>query len=515
MRLPGRENLLLSMLGIALSAPARAYLRRVNLGLKHFLARFPHEFHVEGPKGCETVNWHGDGSRVMADALPPFTAMGPEALWPSAATNTVPVPGQPPLREPSTPKVPGSPSRNAAPASAHCVATPSDWGTPGHVQGLPGLMMDLHQPGGPPPPGGVDYASLTAAGWNPYSWPGNPWAGPPWMGAWPSADPAISSTGTVSSASNPPQAAAPKAAPPRRASVPSTGPSRPDGAAAAPSARSHAHLHPQSHPYAHRPSVAANSTAPTAGAGDTVGEKRTQTAALRLRGLPFSVSVQDVLAFFAQHDVADRIADGPQACELLAKANGRPSGQAVVQMKSPLDAQVAGQALHNQVVGNRYIEVFVYGADGEAPPGEGPVAGGGDAAGGCGAPPAPNPPSTSAAAGPGASAWQGWSNTFGDPLSWMPPQALPPPWAGQIPPPVPGTGIAGGPAGGLGLPGSLPGQQGQVDSPWAALFEGFPPFETPGTAAATAAVAATAQLGLPPLGPAIATETGPRATCQV
>merc|ERR1719491_400328 len=49
MMMPGRNHLLLSMLGIALSQPARAYLRRQNLGLKHFLARFPNEFRVEGP----------------------------------------------------------------------------------------------------------------------------------------------------------------------------------------------------------------------------------------------------------------------------------------------------------------------------------------------------------------------------------------------------------------------------------------------------------------------------------
>lgn len=88
-------------------------------------------------------------------------------------------------------------------------------------------------------------------------------------------------------------------------------------------------------------------------------------AAVRLRGLPFSMSVQDVLAFFAQHDVADRIADGPQAAQLLPKANGRPSGQARVQMRDRYAAEVAQQALHNQWIGGRYIEVFVYGEETE------------------------------------------------------------------------------------------------------------------------------------------------------
>jgi len=87
---------------------------------------------------------------------------------------------------------------------------------------------------------------------------------------------------------------------------------------------------------------------------------------LRLRGLPFSVSVQDVLAFFAQHDVADRIVDGSNAAQLLQKANGRPSGQAVVQMRSREDADFARRALHNRFISGRYIEVFAYGDANEA-----------------------------------------------------------------------------------------------------------------------------------------------------
>jgi len=122
--------------------------------------------------------------------------------------------------------------------------------------------------------------------------------------------------------------------------------------------RSHAHLHPQSHPFAHRQhtdeGVEPKSEAP-------------KGAALRLRGLPFTVSVQDVLAFFAINNVSDRIVDRPNACELLPKANGRPSGQAVVQMESPQDAVVAQQALHNKFVGGRYVEVFVYAEEGDGP----------------------------------------------------------------------------------------------------------------------------------------------------
>jgi len=138
--------------------------------------------------------------------------------------------------------------------------------------------------------------------------------------------------------------------------VAQSGSSRRAGKSDAPASRSHAHLHPQSHPFAHK-----TSTNDIAAIGD--GGLDANAPALRLRGLPFTVSVQDVLAFFAQHDVADKIADQPNAAQLLQKANGRPSGQAVVQMRSRQDAEVAQQALCNQWVGGRYIEVFVYGGE--------------------------------------------------------------------------------------------------------------------------------------------------------
>jgi hypothetical protein len=86
-------------------------------------------------------------------------------------------------------------------------------------------------------------------------------------------------------------------------------------------------------------------------------------AYLRLRGLPFNVTVQDVLAFFSQHEMVDRVSDGDGAAMLLTKSNGRPSGQAVVQMRSRYDAEVAKAALDKRYMGDRYIEVFAYGSE--------------------------------------------------------------------------------------------------------------------------------------------------------
>jgi len=80
--------------------------------------------------------------------------------------------------------------------------------------------------------------------------------------------------------------------------------------------------------------------------------------AVRVRGLPFSATEGDVLAFFAVHDVVDHIADVRSAVKLLKKPNGRPSGQAVVELHEPSDIDLVVSALHNQWMGSRFIEVF-------------------------------------------------------------------------------------------------------------------------------------------------------------
>ncbi|CAK9019705.1 unnamed protein product [Durusdinium trenchii] len=279
---PGRSQTLLSMLGIALTDPARNYLRRANLGLKHFLARFPNEFRVEGPKGCEKVIWQN-----------------PDGLIYGLQDGTVTE------EEPSTPNTRLMSPTRPPPSGSHFIATPSDWGTPQVNSGAMGMDFQFGE------------------GWPPYSFP--PWTSQwmPWMENGPTA---------VSS---------------KQKKI-----NKPPPAEGVPMSRSHAHLHPQSHPFAEESDAK--------DAGEAVVDK-SAVAALRLRGLPFSVTVQDVLTFFAQHNVADTIHDGPNSAKLLPKANGRPSGQAVVQMRSRRDAEVARKALNHQYVGGRYIEVFVYG----------------------------------------------------------------------------------------------------------------------------------------------------------
>lgn len=84
---------------------------------------------------------------------------------------------------------------------------------------------------------------------------------------------------------------------------------------------------------------------------------------VRLRGLPCSASEKDVFEFFSMHNVAEGIVEGANAVKILLKANGRPSGQASVQMRNRHEAAKAQKILHSQWIGNRYIEVLAYGGN--------------------------------------------------------------------------------------------------------------------------------------------------------
>lgn len=477
MRMPGRNQLLLSMLGIALSQPARAYLRRANLGLKHFLARFPNEFRVEGPKGCERVIWCGAG---VAGLMP-----GPDVSC-AAGMGGPPLDftggwvGPTPAREPSTPKL-EPPSHKAQSHSGHCVRTPSDWGTPGPIPLQQQTMPEANAASG------MDFNAFAGGNWGPgFSWP-PPWAamaGQPWMQQW-AADGGANADAGFNKAARADLSAG-------RQAATSSGKRGARGEASA--SRSHAHLHPQSHPFANRASGGTSgSSTGAAGQGapvsvDPDGGKAAAVPALRLRGLPFNVTVQDVLAFFAQHEVADRIADGPQAAQLLPKANGRPSGQAVVQMRSRYDAEIAQKALYHQFIGGRYIEVFVYGDEGDIQ--------GHDASAQLG-----GPVHEGAGSGNAAAEWHA-----GLPSAPWPPL---PPWAGAVPPPVPGgaAGVAMG------------GQDGEAreGEAWGAIFNWLwhSQDQMPDMNVAAAVAGASGPGAVGPGAAPAATDAPARATLQV
>ena len=88
------------------------------------------------------------------------------------------------------------------------------------------------------------------------------------------------------------------------------------------------------------------------------GEGAEQTAALgegyfviKLRGLPWGVTIEDIVAFLAPIPV-------PQGgVHLMTGANGRPSGLAYVELGSE-DAQKEALLKDKQSIGGRYIDIF-------------------------------------------------------------------------------------------------------------------------------------------------------------
>lgn len=86
---------------------------------------------------------------------------------------------------------------------------------------------------------------------------------------------------------------------------------------------------------------------------------------IRLRGLPYEASEQDILAWMAKHEVVDQIVDSRQAVRVYNKNNGKPMGVAVVALNSKEDADYVLEVLNGQYMKNRYIEVFHH-MEGEA-----------------------------------------------------------------------------------------------------------------------------------------------------
>jgi RNA recognition motif-containing protein len=298
-----KRRILLSMLGVALSPGARSYLKQMDQGLKHFLSQYPSEFSVDGGKGCEYVTY-APTQLSLSDAIDGFDAS-------IAVTTEASITASP---KSASAAVAASPEHPAGPASATWIkSTPSDWGSPGLPPGVAPFI--------PPWPQGAPGAPADANAWSAfaqvpggqYNWPG--WPGyPPWdLQAAAAAAAAFATPPGMASASAVTQQAVP----------------------------------------GHQPDVSTPAVPPVLVVNAPI------VAAVRLRGLPFQSAEQDVLAFFAQHDIVDRIADGPDAVKILTRSNGRPSGQAIVRLQTAADAELSQSMLHGQWMGSRYIEVFL------------------------------------------------------------------------------------------------------------------------------------------------------------
>jgi heterogeneous nuclear ribonucleoprotein F/H len=74
---------------------------------------------------------------------------------------------------------------------------------------------------------------------------------------------------------------------------------------------------------------------------------------VKLRGLPWSATNDDILKFFKNC----KVLDGKQGVHMTSSREGRPSGEAFVEFESEEDLNCA---LHKdrEHIGSRYIEVF-------------------------------------------------------------------------------------------------------------------------------------------------------------
>ncbi|GCB60401.1 hypothetical protein scyTo_0014162 [Scyliorhinus torazame] len=82
-------------------------------------------------------------------------------------------------------------------------------------------------------------------------------------------------------------------------------------------------------------------------------EMESNVFVVRARGLPWSCSAEDVLGFFSDCGVVD----GVKGVHFLCSRGGKPSGEAIVELKSADDVKKALEK-HRKYLGQRYIEVF-------------------------------------------------------------------------------------------------------------------------------------------------------------
>ncbi|XP_074298072.1 uncharacterized protein LOC141628886 [Silene latifolia] len=84
---------------------------------------------------------------------------------------------------------------------------------------------------------------------------------------------------------------------------------------------------------------------------DDVNEPVKHTGILKLRGLPFSATKEDVTEFFNGFLLAE------DSIHITFNLNGRPTGEAFVEFASVEDSEAAIEK-DRKTLGSRYIELF-------------------------------------------------------------------------------------------------------------------------------------------------------------
>ncbi|KAL9319980.1 hypothetical protein ACSQ67_011819 [Phaseolus vulgaris] len=92
-------------------------------------------------------------------------------------------------------------------------------------------------------------------------------------------------------------------------------------------------------------------SAPRAKSYDEGKESAEHTGVLRLRGLPFSASKDDIMEFFKDFGLSE------DSIHIVMNSEGRPSGEAYVEFASAEDSKAA-MVKDRMTLGSRYIELF-------------------------------------------------------------------------------------------------------------------------------------------------------------
>jgi heterogeneous nuclear ribonucleoprotein F/H len=77
---------------------------------------------------------------------------------------------------------------------------------------------------------------------------------------------------------------------------------------------------------------------------------------IKLRGLPWSCTTEDIVKFMEGVLISCRVDDtSKSAVYLMTNSDGRPSGEAFIQVDTEVDVEAACNK-NNQLMGQRYIE---------------------------------------------------------------------------------------------------------------------------------------------------------------
>lgn len=110
------------------------------------------------------------------------------------------------------------------------------------------------------------------------------------------------------------------------------------------------------------PRVPQQALAPSLAAQGVPSHQVVHSGVLKLRGLPFSATKEDIIAFFdePQLGIAPLVHD---SIHIVTSLDGRPSGTAFAEFASAEDAKAAMMRKDRHSMGSRYVELFASSRD--------------------------------------------------------------------------------------------------------------------------------------------------------